>query len=325
MDRVVEWIVVGAGPAGIASVGKLLDAGVEPSEIIWIDPHFKVGDFGTLWKNVGSNTPVESFLKYYSHAKAFQYHASPTKFMIDAIAPAKNCPLSIAAQPLYAITDLLCKKVTPLKGIVSAIVTFNHNWQLILTDGQKLSARKVILAIGCDAKQMYFEHLSAEVIPLAVALNPSKLKQAIYPSDRVAVFGSAQSAKSVLQNLSTIPTEKSILFYRTENTLLRHFDDFEWSTIVSLEMTPANLLREMPRCTKIISAIGFQRRNIPIEGLPLDYGYDTKTGEIAPGLFGVGMAFPEIRLYELGKEKYPVSAIYPFIKRIDRLMQGWLN
>lgn len=35
------WTVVGVGPAGIATVGKLIDLGVDPSCIVWIDPHFE--------------------------------------------------------------------------------------------------------------------------------------------------------------------------------------------------------------------------------------------------------------------------------------------
>lgn len=63
---IFKWAVIGAGPAGIAAVGKLIDAGINPKEIVWIDPEFKVGDFGTHWRNVSSNTKVGLFLKILS-------------------------------------------------------------------------------------------------------------------------------------------------------------------------------------------------------------------------------------------------------------------
>ena len=44
-----QWAVVGAGPAGIAAVGKLLDHGVLPKTILWLDPQFCVGDLGRFW------------------------------------------------------------------------------------------------------------------------------------------------------------------------------------------------------------------------------------------------------------------------------------
>jgi len=36
--KVFKWTVIGAGPAGIAAVGKLIDSGVKPLEIAWVDP-----------------------------------------------------------------------------------------------------------------------------------------------------------------------------------------------------------------------------------------------------------------------------------------------
>lgn len=39
-----EWVVIGAGPGGIACIGKLLDAGISAADIAWIDPQFNVGD-----------------------------------------------------------------------------------------------------------------------------------------------------------------------------------------------------------------------------------------------------------------------------------------
>ena len=40
------WTVIGAGPAGIAAVGRLLDHGIAPEEIAWIEPEFTAGDIG---------------------------------------------------------------------------------------------------------------------------------------------------------------------------------------------------------------------------------------------------------------------------------------
>ena len=58
------WTVIGAGPAGIAAVGKLLDHGIAPEEIAWLDPAFSAGDLGAKWRSVSSNTQVGFFLSY---------------------------------------------------------------------------------------------------------------------------------------------------------------------------------------------------------------------------------------------------------------------
>lgn len=57
-EKTFQWAIVGAGPAGIAAIGKLLDYGITPADILWLDPAFKVGDLGQLWQNVSSNTIV---------------------------------------------------------------------------------------------------------------------------------------------------------------------------------------------------------------------------------------------------------------------------
>ncbi len=324
MKRLLEWAVVGAGPAGIGSVGKLLDAGVEPSQIIWLDPQFKVGDFGTAWRYVNSNTSVEFFLKFYQHCESFRYldcdHAS---FMIEKMPLQSNCPLMIAAEPLHWMTKSLRSIVNTFQDEVRCLTPGKDFWQLKLASGKILHAKKIILAIGSDAKELDFSNIPS--ISLKTALNPSLLKSVIQPDDSVFIFGSAQSAKSVIENLLKIKTKKTVLFYRSENSLERNFREIDRSSIECLAMTPQNLLSQIPDCTKAIYAIGFERRHIPIMGLPRNYHYDEKTGEIAPGVFGIGIAFPEILPYELGQREYRVSAIWPFMKRLKKLLPQWLS
>jgi hypothetical protein len=58
------WAVIGAGPAGIAAVGRLLDHGIAAEQIAWIDPGFAAGDLGPKWRPVSSNTIAETFLSF---------------------------------------------------------------------------------------------------------------------------------------------------------------------------------------------------------------------------------------------------------------------
>ena len=64
VDSTYQWLVLGAGPAGVAVVGNLLENGIEPSEIAWVDPFFQSGDFGRLWGEVSGNTKMCDFLNY---------------------------------------------------------------------------------------------------------------------------------------------------------------------------------------------------------------------------------------------------------------------
>lgn len=323
MTQLLEWAVVGAGPAGIAAVGNLLDAGIKPAEIAWIDPQFKVGDFGTAWRYVNSNTPVESFIKYYQYSKAFGYLASDhPAFMIDQLTPQSSCPLMVAAEPLHWITKAFRNAVNTLQDEVWSLASIDNEWQLTLVSEKMLRVKKVVLAIGSNAKELNFSDTPS--ISLKCALNPAQLKNEIEPTDSIFVFGSAQSAKSVTENLSKLKPRRIVLFYRSERSVERHFDEEILASIETLPITPKNLISEIPKCSKAIYAIGFERRHIPIAGLPSNYGYDIKTGEIAPGIFGLGIAFPEIMPYELGQREYRVSAIWPFMKRLKKVLPYWL-
>src|SRR6188474_862583 len=82
-----NWAVIGAGPAGIAAIGKLIDHGIDPKTIAWIDPEFKVGDFGTKWHNVYSNTKVKLFTRFYQACKAFDYFENSNQFDIQQTDP----------------------------------------------------------------------------------------------------------------------------------------------------------------------------------------------------------------------------------------------
>src|SRR5205085_12218902 len=90
-----SWAVIGAGPAGIAAVGKLIDNGVSPQQIAWLDPEFKVGDFGSKWLNVSSNTRVKLFIKFYQACHAFQFASAPNDFAILNTDSEETCLLSL--------------------------------------------------------------------------------------------------------------------------------------------------------------------------------------------------------------------------------------
>ena len=324
MTHLFEWIVVGSGPAGIAALGNLLDAGVKPTGILWVDPKFNVGDFGTSWRYVKSNTSVEHFKKFYHNSQSFGcFGAEYPGFMIDKLAPESNCPLMIAAQPLQWITKNLCNSLCFLQDEVLSLNHTDHKWQLLLRSGKVLHSKKVVLAIGSQAKTLNFSGTPS--IRLATALNPIELSGELKSNDSVFVFGSAQSAKSVVNNLSSLKLKRKVLFYRKVETLERHFDVKDLASVEVMPMTSKNLMIEMPSCTKAIYAVGFGRRHIPIAGLPENYGYDSKTGEIAPGIFGLGIAFPEIMPYENGQQEYPLSAIWPYMKRLKKILPYWLS
>src|SRR6202012_5158658 len=114
------WTVIGAGPAGIAAIGKLLDQGIAPEEIAWIDPAFAAGDLGAKWRAVSSNTQVDFFLEYLNGSSAFEFSAAPPMPLLDA-APEETCALALVADPLVWVTERLRKRVKTVEGTANTL------------------------------------------------------------------------------------------------------------------------------------------------------------------------------------------------------------
>ena len=79
----------------------------------------------------------------------------------------------------------------------------------------------------------------------------------------------------------------------------------------------------LPQCTKAIYSIGFNRRTIAVNGIS-SFTYNEKNGIIAPGLFGVGIAFPEAAIDRSGTLEYRVG-LWKFMDYLDRVLPLWLQ
>lgn len=322
MDTTFNWAVIGAGPTGIACVAQLLDSGVDAKTIAWIDPAFETGDFGTRWRHVNSNTLVKSFVKAYTSFDSFEYNPDDKKYLIDKLDPTKTCPLIIAAQPLHDFTRKFRNNVTNYTDFVTKLSRVDGLWLLSTAGGKKIRCLKTILAIGAEAKTLPFSDI--DVIELSTAANPSLLKDTINENDTIAVFGSYQSARTVEKNLVKTSAKCIYHFYHSQREFNRHIGSLNLSDrVIPTRNTPDNLLKIIPLCNKAIYAIGFRRRHIYIEGLPEDYSYEYKTGRIAPGIYGIGIAFPEIIPYSHGRIEYKIAALQPVIKHLKEVFSYW--
>ena len=109
--KIFQWAVIGAGPAGIATVGKLLDNGIPAEQILWCDPHFKVGDLGMYWSNVSSNTKVKLFTNFLYACSSFAYEFAAENFVLKELNPEDTCTLKYVVEPLQWVSDQLAKQV----------------------------------------------------------------------------------------------------------------------------------------------------------------------------------------------------------------------
>src|SRR5690606_4947172 len=138
-----QWAIIGAGPAGIAALGKLLDAGVKPEEIVWIDSHFAVGDFGMFWRNVPSNTKVSLFTRFLQACQSFEYEKCTEDFALSKADPDKTCRLGLMADPLTWVTSQLRKKVFSVEDYAESLALHDRKWHIKFRKHAELAASNV--------------------------------------------------------------------------------------------------------------------------------------------------------------------------------------
>ena len=339
-----QWAVVGAGPAGIASVGKLLDSGVDSKSIVWIDPMFSVGDFGTLWEHVSSNTKVELFHRFYHAYDAFNFKHAPG-FDINRFDAQSTCTLQYAAEPLRWITQQLLKKVTGVQDTVGRFSTSEHGWLMQTKLGKSIQSKNVILATGSEPRDCLLDDI--ETIPLQLALDKDKLKKAVQGKNKIAVFGSSHSAIIVVRDLLDLGLKKVVNFYLSPLRYAKYFDDWilfdntglkgktaEWARenlhgnlpqgLTRHLSTPENIRKYCNDIDAAIYATGFKRRALSIAGLPENFVYNQQCGVIAPGMFGIGIAFPEKTIDRYGNEELNVG-LWKFMLYINKVMPLWMG
>lgn len=339
----LEWMVIGAGPTGVAVVGKLLDRGVSAESIGWMDPTFKVGDLGEKWYNVSSNTKVDLFIRFLQNCKAFNYQSRPKKFPIDSIDPEETCLLKHISEPLQWVTNHFKEKVKIFENTAMALNLSNHHWKITMKDGD-VCAKNVILATGVEAKNL--NYAGAKILPLEVALNQDKLKKTIKPEETIGVFGCSHSAVLILANLCEL-NAKVINFYRSPHHYAIYLEDWilfdntglkgyaaDWAKQYLDGKTPSNLQRmltsdhsfeeSLALCDKVVYAVGFERRKLPVLEQYEKMQYQDRTGIIAPGLFGVGIAFPEARFDRLGNLEYRVG-LWKFMEYLNEIIPIWFK
>lgn len=337
------WTVIGAGPGGIAAVGRLLDHGIAPEEIAWVDPAFAAGDLGAKWRSVSSNTQAGLFLSYLHGSSAFRFGAAPP-MPLQEVDPDETCALALVADPLVWITDHLRERVEAFQTTATALYLEKRRWR-IETPLQQLTSENVILAVGAVPKKLSYPQLTE--IPVEVALDPEKLADEPLANATVAVFGSSHSSMIVLPNLLRHPVKKVINFYRSPLTYAVYLDDWILFDDSGLKGRAADWAREnidgvypdrlercwvsspdfeekLAACDRVVYTVGFERRALPETKQWGQLDYNRSNGIMAPGLFGLGVAFPERSTDRYGYVEYRVG-LKKFMDHLDEVLPLWLR
>lgn len=330
-----EWVIVGAGPAGIILIGLLLDLGTDPKSIVWIDPEFNVGRLGKYYSTVPGNAKTKVYIEFLTSCQTFQAANSPAFEKLYDLDQDIEYPLGVIVEPLVDISNYLWTKVVCKKGSICTLNFANDVWQIGMSNNACFSASHVVLATGCHPKRLDYD--CKYEIPLDIALDKTALSNHITMKDTVAVVGSAQSAILLLKYLSELSVGRIINFYR-------HPIEFggeaglkaataRWAQDVLLKTPPANLIRLynscdalkawLPLCTKIIYAVGFERNELPTIANAPYINYDDRTGTIGPRLFGIGIAFPEKFEDETGQTISRIG-LMAFMEYAQEILPQWM-
>jgi hypothetical protein len=337
------WTIVGAGPAGIAVLGLLLDLGVAPDKIAWIDPEFDVGRLGQYYYTVPGNATTKMYIEYLSACQAFQECAPNALDDLRKLELMTAYPLHVIIDPLRQITECIKSKVHAVHGKIKSLHFDNNLWH-VATENNHFDSYYVVLATGSHPKELNYP--VAHKIPLDLALNKSYLAQSVRNTDTIAVVGSAHSAMLILKFLSESQVGRIINFYKNplvyiidHGTWVEHQQEglkgstAEWVKNVLEKNPPANLLRIfntpealeawLPVCNKIVYAVGYEANQLPPINGKTELIYDDISGVIAPRLFGIGIAFPEKYTYPDGSSEYRVGLKF-FMEYAQRVVPQWM-
>lgn len=342
MTPTFAWTVIGAGPAGIAAVGRLLDHGIPAERIAWIDPDFAAGDLGNKWRRVSSNTIASTFLEYLNGSSAFRFSEAPSS-QLGEVDPQETCALGLVAEPLLWVTEQLRARVQLFQTKASALNLRDRRWH-IQTENQELASKNVVLAVGAVPRRLDYPAL--EEIPVEVALDPEKLAEQQLSGATVAVFGSSHSSMIALPNLLQHPVEKVINFYRAPLKYAVYLDDWILFDDTGLKGRAADWAREnidgvypdrlerywvsdpefdkqLKACDRVVYTVGFDRRRLPETPQWGPLNYNQQNGVIAPGLFGLGIAFPEYAEDPYGYGQYRVG-LKKFMDYLNSVLPLWM-
>lgn len=343
MSDAKQWAVIGAGPAGIAALGAILDKGVSAQDVAWIDPHFAAGDFGQLWSGVTSNTKAGLFTRFLHQCDSYGYGTAPD-FSLAHLDPEKTCYLGDMREPLLWVTEQLRNRCQAIQTKAQRITNHAQGWEIHLDKGDTIVSKNVVLALGADEKTLSYPDV--KVMSLQQVLNENTVQDHFSPEDTVAVFGSSHSAIIALRHLTEMSVKQVINFYQSplkfavymddwilfDNTGLKgntavwareHLNGNEPDNLLRVFSNKENIAHHLPLCNKAVYCVGFASRTIPVEGVPV-VEHDPHTGIIAPGLFGVGIGFPELKTDPYGHQEHSVG-LWKFMDYLHRVLPLWMR
>ncbi|KAE8150989.1 pyridine nucleotide-disulfide oxidoreductase-domain-containing protein [Aspergillus avenaceus] len=211
-------VVVGAGPAGLAAMGNLLERQLG-GKIAWIDPYFQAGRVHRKYREVPSNTKVAFFQAYATAVQPFRTVINSTRIpspfsTMAKLDQEKTCHLHHAADVVRGLTEGIVKmdQVYACRGAVTAanLVERTSSWTVRIQradylDEIEIVTPRLILCTGASPTEVPIPAAGqhTERLDLDVVLKPSDLMSYLSHTTpvTVGVVGASHSAILALLNL----------------------------------------------------------------------------------------------------------------------------
>jgi hypothetical protein len=342
-----DWLIVGAGPAGMATIGVLLDIGVQPQRIVWLDPEFNVGNLSNF-PHVPANNKMKEFIDFLVMCNTFKECAHDDIQAMSALNQNEHYTLDYIIAALRTITQGLRARVTAVQDCMASLQFTHDVWHISTGKGAHITAQHVVLATGSHPRTL--DYGQNKIVALDVALNPHALAQVMSADDVVGVVGSAHSAILAMKFLCELatPVQRIINLYRhpiqyavdmgtwvLSNAHSLKGIAAQWAQDVLEKNPPAYLTRvystdatlsaHLAECSKIIYAVGFERNELPLlNGTTPITCYNDTNGFIAPRLFGIGIAFPQIWTNQIGETFHRVG-LNSFMEYAQKVIPQWAS
>lgn len=330
-DETLDWLVIGGGPCGTMSVGVLLDR--LNARIGWIDQESfesmgRLGMYGTVPANAKNEWLCESF----SAIEAFEFHG------VDG-----PCDIQLAVRALADASKAMrdSGRLALVRLCKATCLRFDGDFWNVETTAGVLQAKRVLLAPGGTPRryQMDFEILEHDDVII-----PERCPRV---SGRVAVVGGSHSGMLAAKNLVERGADVTVYARRqpiyTEGTkyigsglkgqvaawtranlgvTFRYRDD-------APDEEPGERLAAMFRedhITAVVFTCGFERVQLPrvvyLDNPITIRRHNTRNGRLAPGLHGVGIAFPEYFTDADGFTEARVGYVAHFHEHLHRVIDA---
>ena len=306
-----KYVIVGSGVTGLLLLLMLTSIGsVPPSQICLIDPHFDGGDLARSWTSVQSNTP---WSKCYLAVQRICPTLPPSPFPMD-----QPTPLIEIIHFLQGLTRPLLKHSRQIQGLAAeaSYDSSSRLWTITTAAGESVQSQKLLLAQGSEPRAL---DLPIPSIPLEIALDSTRIRQYLRPSDHVLVFGTMHSGTLVLRNALDCSGVTVTAFHKQEKPFAfardGEYDGIKEESATIADAVLANsygsrlslckladtsqVVRNSLKATWAVYAMGFKPRTtiqIRVDGSPLysPERYDGATGALegAPNAWGFGIAYP---------------------------------